>query len=266
MTNIPIALNLYSLAKDCERDLAGTLAEIARMGFKGVEFMTYYGRSAAELRRMLDDLGLKAAGVHIGSPGMGLGTCLEMLQGDNLQRTVEFSTTLGNKYIMVSALDHESMQTRAAWLGFAADLNEAAARLRPYGIHTGYHSDGWEFRPVEGEAPWDTLAANTDEDVVLQLDTMTFAEQGGDPIYYLGKYAHRALTVHVVEYAKDNWTPLIGEGDIPWPEVFRICEAGGKTEWYIMEQERQPYPPLESVERSLENLRGILAQCNALRS
>jgi len=263
MSRIPIALNLYSLATDCAHDLAGTLGQVARMGFDGVELLTYYGRPAKELRHLLDDVGLKAAGVHVGSPGMGMGWGIDMLQGDNLKRTAEINAVLGNKYVIVALMEQKHMKTRDTWLSFAAKLNEIAAELRPYGIRVGYHGEGWEFMSVEDETPWDVMAANTNDDVVLQLDTMTVAEQGRDLIHYLEKYVERAPTVHLVEYAEDNRTPLIGEGDVPWSEVFRICETSGRTEWYIMEQERQRYSPLESVRRSLDNLRGLLGQPSA---
>ena len=76
MSRIPIALQLYSVREDCERDLSGTLAAVAKMGYEGVEFAGYYGRSARELRAMVDDLGLAVVGTHIG---------LDTLLGDQLQ-------------------------------------------------------------------------------------------------------------------------------------------------------------------------------------
>ena len=42
------------------------LRAVARMGYEGVEFAGYYGRSAAELRKLLDDNGLKCCGTHTG--------------------------------------------------------------------------------------------------------------------------------------------------------------------------------------------------------
>ena len=64
MATIPIALQLYSIRHDCEKDLPGTLEAVAKMGYDGVEFAGYYGRSAGELRKLLDDLGLRVAGTH----------------------------------------------------------------------------------------------------------------------------------------------------------------------------------------------------------
>ena len=64
MARIPIALQLYSVRQDCAKDLPGTLAAVAKMGYDGVEFAGYHGRSAAELRKCAMTLGLKVAGTH----------------------------------------------------------------------------------------------------------------------------------------------------------------------------------------------------------
>jgi sugar phosphate isomerase/epimerase len=53
MTQIPIALQLYSVREDCQKDLPGVLQAVAKMGYQGVEFAGYYGRTAQELPQML---------------------------------------------------------------------------------------------------------------------------------------------------------------------------------------------------------------------
>jgi sugar phosphate isomerase/epimerase len=63
---IPVALQLYSVREECARDLLGTLEAVAKMGYEGVEFAEYHNRSAEELCKMLDDLGLQVAGTHTG--------------------------------------------------------------------------------------------------------------------------------------------------------------------------------------------------------
>ena len=42
MSKIPIALQLYSIRGECERDLPGTLKAVAKMGYDGVEFAGYH--------------------------------------------------------------------------------------------------------------------------------------------------------------------------------------------------------------------------------
>jgi len=248
MTQIPIALQLYSVREDCERDLPGTLEAVAKMGYEGVEFAGYYGRSAKELRAMLDDLGLVAVGTH---------TRLDTLLGDQLAETIEFNRTLGNRFLIVPALPEERRNSRQAWLETASTFNEIAERLAEEGMVTGYHNHHIEFTPMDGELPWDTFFGNTRQDVVMQLDTGNALHGGADPILFLERYPGRADTVHLKEYSQVNPKALIGEGEVHWEDVFRLCETIGGTEWYIVEQESYAYPPLECVNRCLRALRAM---------
>ncbi len=65
------------------------------------------------------------------------------------------------------------------------------------------------------------------------------------------------MTVHLKEYSAADENALIGEGDVPWAEVFRLCERVGGTQWYIVEQEKYPYEPLECARRCLEALKAM---------
>jgi sugar phosphate isomerase/epimerase len=89
----------------------------------------------------------------------------------------------------------------------------------------------------------------------MQLDLGNCLSGGADPVHFLQKYPERALTVHLKEHSSTNDKALIGEGDVRWEDIFRVCEDAGTTEWYIVEQESYPYAPLESVDRCLQNLR-----------
>jgi len=243
---IPIALQLYSVRKDCERDLPGTVAAVARMGYEGVEFAGYYGRSANELRKMLDDLDLKCCGTHIG---------MDMLLGDNLAATIEFNKILGNRFLIVPGLAENRRNSRKAWLETAGVFNELAARVKPHGMRVGYHNHHIEFTPMDGELPWDTFFSNTRPEVVMQFDTGNAAHGGGDAVPFLRKYPGRAATVHLKPFSKANPKALIGEDELPWKDIFKLCEATGKTEWYIVEYEVEGLPPMAAVEKCLQALR-----------
>jgi sugar phosphate isomerase/epimerase len=244
--SIPIGLQLYSIREACAEDLPGTLAAVAEMGYEGVEFAGYQGRSAEELRQMADDVGLAVCGTHIG---------LDTLLGEEFEQTVEFNQVLGNKFLIVPGLSADRTSSRGAWLETAAVFNEIAEKLRPLGMYTGYHNHKTEFAPMEGEAPWDAFLMNTIPEVVMQIDLGNCLRGDADPVQSLERYPGRALTVHLKEYSKTNERALIGEGDVPWAEVFQLCETTGKTEWYIVEQESYAYPPLECVDRCLQALR-----------
>jgi sugar phosphate isomerase/epimerase len=246
MAKIPIGLQLYSVREDCARDLPGTLDAVARMGYVAVEFAGYYNRNAQELRKLLDDRGLKCCGTHTG---------FNTIIGDELPRTIEFNQTLGNRFLIVPGLPEERRKSRAAWRETAQMMNEAADRAAPAGMKVGYHNHGVEFQPMDGELPWDTFFSNTKPEVVMQLDFGNALHGGGNPIPYVERYPGRATTVHLKEYSATNDKALIGEGDVNWQQLFHLCETVGGTEWYIVEQESYAYPPIECVDKCLQNLR-----------
>lgn len=243
---IPIALQLYSVRDDCAQDLSLTLQAVAQMGYEGVEFAGYHDRSADELRGMCDDLELKVVGTHTG---------INTLLGDELQKTVEFNKKLGNPYLIVPGLPQEYSNSQEAWRKTATIFNEIAEKIADQGVNTGYHNHTGEFMPIDGEVPWDILFSNTRDDVVMQIDTGHVLRAGADNVTYIERYPGRAKLVHIKEYSATNDKAIIGEGDIPWEDVFNACETVGGTEWYIVEQESYAYPPIKCAERCIDSLR-----------
>jgi len=246
MSKIPIALQLYSVREDCARDLPGTLEAVAKMGYDGVEFAGYYEREAKELRQLCDDMGLKIISTHIG---------LDTLLGDELKQTVEFHHILDCNFLIVPGLAESRRNSRSAWLETAKLFNEIAAKLEPEGMKTGYHNHSVEFAPMDGELPWDTFFGNTNPEVVMQIDLGNALHGDADPVPFFERYPGRATLVHLKEYSSTNDKALIGEGEVRWDDVFKICESVGGTEWYIVEQESYAFPPIECVDRCLQNLR-----------
>ncbi len=246
MARVPIAVQLYSVREDCARDFAGTMAAVAEMGYEGVEFAGFHDHTAEQVRKMLDDTGLKVAGAHIS---------LDQLLGDAFEATVEFHATIGNRYLIVPWIPEQYRESAEAWKRTAELFNELAEKLKPHGMRIGYHNHHVEFQPLDGACGWEIFFDNTVPEVIMQIDTGNAVHGGADPVAYVRKYPGRAVTVHVKEYSASNDKALVGEGDIDWAAFFEACETVGGTEWYIVEQETYAYPPLECVRRCLENLR-----------
>ncbi|RLE86890.1 MAG: sugar phosphate isomerase/epimerase [Thermoprotei archaeon] len=252
MAKIKIGVQLFSVREDCARDLPGTLRAIAEMGYEGVEFAGYYGRSAGELRDMLRDLGLEVAGSHLG---------VDTLMGDKLEETIRFNKELGNKYLIVPWLPEEMRNSREAWLKTARFFNRVAERLKREGMYVGYHNHVEEFKKFDGEMGWDIFAGATTPDVVLQIDVGNAMHAGlsmDDVLGLIRRYPGRIKTIHLKEYSRTDPNAILGEGEVRWRELIELCQKIGGTEWYIVEQETYRYPPLECIRRCLENLRKIL--------
>jgi sugar phosphate isomerase/epimerase len=243
---IPFGLQLYSVRNECAKDLPGTLAAVAKMGYKAVEFAGYYGRDAKALRSLLQDNGLKCCGTHLG---------LDALLGDSLAQTVEFNKTLGNPFLIVASLPGKYTKTIAGWQEAADRFSEAADKVKPDGLRVGYHNHSIEFKKIDGELPWDVFFQRAKKEVVIQFDTGNGMAEGGDPMIFLKKHPGRTASVHVKPFSKAKPNALIGDDEHPWKEIFRLCETVAGVEWYIIEYEKDAYPPLISVEKTMEVMR-----------
>jgi len=222
---VPIGLQLYTIGADLRRDMAGSLAAVAKLGYKGVEFAGFNNVEAKDIRKMLDENGLQAIGCH---------TALNTLQGDEFDKTVEFNKTIGNPRLIVPSLANNYTNSRMTIEGAADIFNTIAAKLKPLNMRTGFHCHPGEFRQVEGATVWDTFFSRADKSVIMQCDLGHMGTADADQVAYLNKYPGRAVTVHV---KPAHAAPLLGDtaDTNKWPEIFKACETAGGTEWYIVE-------------------------------
>jgi len=247
---IPIALQLYSLRDDCARDFFGTVAQVAAMGYAGVEFAGYHGAAAADIRKVLDDNGLKCAGTHAG---------LNTLEDDKIDETIEFHNVLGCTNLVIPWLPEATRATPDACMATAEKLNAIGEKLMPHGMRTGFHCHEGDMHPLDGgRSAWDLLASYTGSEFIMQYDTANGMSGGADPVQPILDWPGRGITVHLKEWSGEHGAKVIGEGQIPWPKVFEACETVGGTKWYIVEHESyEGMTPLEAVEACLKNLRAM---------
>ena len=238
---IPVGVQLYSVREQCAKDLPGTLASIAKIGYKGVEFAGYHGRSAKELRKIVDDNGLVVCGTH---------TPYESVLKDKLQQTIEFNHTIGNNFLIVPWMEGKSKQE---WLDKAQLFNEIAAVVKKEKMFVGYHAHAHDFHKFEDKSAWDLFFGNTKAEVIMQLDTSNCRDGGADPVAVLKQYPGRARSIHL-KASGGGPEAVIGEDQVKWDEVFAFCEKKGKTKWYIVEHESSK-DPLDAVKRNYEALK-----------
>ncbi|GAB6166841.1 sugar phosphate isomerase/epimerase [Thermostilla marina] len=245
---IPVGLQMYSLREDAAKDLGAMIKAVAKIGYQGVEFAGYYNHSPKEIRKMLDDNGIRCCGTHAQWP---------TLQPDQLKATVEFNRIIGNRYLICPYLGQEYFKDVEATKKTADLFNKLAEQVAGDGMLVGYHAHGGDFRKIDGEkTSWEVFFENTAENVVMQLDTGNCLGGGGDPYKILAQFPGRTKTIHLKEHGGPKGT-CVGDGDVDWPRVFHLCETVGGTEWYIVEQEQyaEGVSPLESVKKCFQNLK-----------
>lgn len=250
MSKTPLALQLYSLRDDCAKDFPATIRAVAAMGYEAVEFAGYHGLSAQQIKELLDETGLKAAGTHTG---------LDTVSDEKIEETAAFNATFGNPYLIVPGVSSEYQGTRDGALRLAEKLTQASKTAAEFGAQVGYHNHGWEFQPLSnGDFTMELLAINTPPEVILQLDTGNAQEGGADPIPFIEKWKSRLKTVHLKPYSAEFERYYIGEDDSNWKGILSELE-GSAAQYYIVEQERYPEPntPQDCVARCLKNLKGL---------
>ncbi|MCU1263491.1 MAG: Sugar phosphate isomerase/epimerase, partial [Bryobacterales bacterium] len=144
---IPVALQLFSVRKQCEENLAATLARVKGIGFNGVEFAGYYNHGPAELRRMLDHQGLLCCGAHVPIA----------LLLDRFDSTVEFHRALGNRILIVPGLPASYKQSIDGWMEAARMFETLSTKLASAGLILGYHNHAVEFGLIDGKRVFDVF-------------------------------------------------------------------------------------------------------------
>lgn len=250
---VPIGIQMYSVRDDEKRDLMGTLKGLREMGYECVEFWAPYfdwtKERAKEVRKQLDDLGLRCHSIHTGA---------KHFADEHLPHAIELNHILGSRYVIMA---HAGPQPNLdGWRRTAEVLAKASTKLRSQGLSCGYHNWDVDFRPVDGARPIDILTGNTPKEVAFELDVATCLAAGADPLAFIKANAGRIKTYHLKDWSSDpdkRYRVLLGEGIGPWKKLLHLAETVGGVEHYLIEQEGSRFSQMETAKRCLENLKAI---------
>jgi sugar phosphate isomerase/epimerase len=243
-----IALQLYSVRALARQDLLAVLEEVARIGYAGVEFAGLFGNEPAEVRGVLDRLGLTAIGAHVG---------LDDLE-DRLDETVVDLLGLGCGAAIVAWLPPERYADAVTAEQTVERLVAAGERVRAAGLGFAYHNHDFEFRPIDGTTLWSLLIRPAPDHLPLEIDVHWVRHAGLDPARVIRDLGPRVTLIHAKDTASDGTGDSpVGQGIEDWPDVIDATRHGG-VEWLVVEQE-QSSDILADIETSLKNLRRLLA-------
>ena len=257
---IPVGLELYSVRTEYQRDLAGTVTAVAKMGYEVVEFWDPYfdwtPERAREVKKLLDDFGIKCHSTH---------NSRAMTTPEGQKKAIELNQIIGSKYIIQASAPQPAQRGTSLglddWKALAGRLTAFSEQLKPLGMATGYHNHQSEWPAVQGQRPMDVIASNTPKDVVLQFDVGTCIEAGADPIAWINANPGRIRSVHCKDWGAGQgrgYSVAFGEGDAPWLKIFETVERTGGIEYYLIEQEIAPQgQQLAMVEKCLANWRKL---------
>ena len=240
-------IELYTVRRDLARDVEGTLAKVAAIGFKEVEFAGFPTGTAASLRAMLGRHRLTVVSNHV---------ALQSLRAD-WDRTLDEAAAIGQRYIVVAYLQPDERRTIDDWKRLAALFNRAGEISRARKIQFAYHNHDFEFVPTAGKLGFDVLLAETDPKLVqFEMDLYWITKGGKDPLEYFAEWPGRFPMLHIKDMAPDRGFADLGTGTIDFARVFRRASQGG-VQHYFYEQDVTPGSPFDSATVSYEYLKRL---------
>ncbi|PYV46489.1 MAG: sugar phosphate isomerase/epimerase [Acidobacteria bacterium] len=226
-----VGLELYTVRDLLSKDFEGTLAKVAKIGYKQVAFAGY-----------LNDLtNLKPAPKR----------AREILDGDGFTApSIEISKILGHEYIVNPSIDRELTKTSDGWKRAAETFNRAGEESLKSGIQLAYHNHVEEFKALpDGKLPYDILLSESDPKLVkMELDLGWAHEAKVDPLSYFEKYPGRFPLVHVKDFDQHDMMTEVGSGVIDWKAIFAKADLAGIKHYFV--EHDQPMMPMESIQKS----------------
>ena len=253
----PIGLQLYTVRFALEKDFEGTLAKVAAVGYREVEFADYFNHSPKDIRAILDRHGLTAPSAHVDYN----------IMEKQLPETLEAAQTIDHSYIICPDVEVAQRNQPDGWKRAIALFNRTGETSRKAGIQFAYHNHEYEFQPAKslgGKLPYDFLLAETDPKLVkMEMDLCWITVGGQDPLTYFERYPGRFPLVHVKDWkggkghAEEQSTRMadVGGGDIDWKRIFAQSGKAG-IRHYLVEND-EPKSPFDSIHTSFEYLREL---------
>lgn len=240
----PVGLQLYSVRALLPKDYVGTLKQVAAIGYREVEAAGFYGRSAAEVKQTMADVGLHCVSAHY-----PLAVLLKDVDG-----TLAYAKALGLEYVIcpVPAVADQAKRSPHQdlsldeWKWNAEQLNQLGRKFKGEGIRIGYHNHTEELHDVGGGLNGlDVLLKYTDPAyVTLEMDCGWVIAAGKDPVAYLTQHPGRFSLLHVKDLkptAAGNGpgahaSVVLGKGTIDYKPIFAAAKKVG-VKHYFVEQE-----------------------------
>ena len=252
-----VGVQLYTVRDLMKDDFEGTIAKVAQVGYKEVEFAGYFGRTADQVRAVLEKNGLKAPSTHV--------------QYDELDEkfpsVIDFSKAIGLEYIICPWIPEELRKSPDIWKQASEKFNKAGEQTKAAGMQFGYHNHWFEFLPTDGKLPYDELLKLCDPNLVkMEMDLCWIEAAGADPLKYFNEYPGRFPLVHVKDLktkpkvttgGAQNFGDTVdltevGSGIIDWKRIFAQSDKAG-IKHYIVEHDH-PKQPIESITKSYQYL------------
>ena len=192
----------YTFRNSLQKNMAATLDTIKSLGVTDMEFSNLFGKTAADVRKLLDERGMKCSSFGISYV-------------DALNKTAEVGQNakiLGAKFVRVAWVPHEGPFTLDVAKKTVTDFNQIGKALQTnFNLMFCYHNHGYEFQPYEQGTLYDYIVQNTDPKYVnFEMDVLWTFFPGQNPVTLLEKYPKRFKLMHLKDLRKGGDRQYVG--------------------------------------------------------
>lgn len=225
----------WTLRDQLGEDLPGTLKMMADKDYKEVEFCSPLGytgtpfekfnsMSGTELRKIIEDSGLKCESSHY---NMG-----ELR--DHLDNRIEWSKEIGITQIIASSFWLPKDASIDDYRRACNELNEIGSKIKDAGLQCGFHNHHMEFEKINGELIYDAMMEELDPDLVKMQFQVAVVNIGYKAADYFRKYPGRFISAHLTDWSEEKNTQVpIGQGIVDWEEFFEAAKVGGVKNYFV---------------------------------
>lgn len=201
MHNVKIGAPLYILRDECEKDLFSVLEKLKALGFEGIEFLGFFGKTPGDIRKKLKELDLAAVGNHV--------DYYEFVKDPD--KTIAIHKEIGCRFITVNGLPKEKFSDEAALSRYYEDVSMIGKRCKEQEIILLYHNHDRELTYKTGDKYFleEILDHVPAENLSFEPDLGWMAVGGAKPEYFLEKYRERCPIIHLKDYYAED-TAKIG--------------------------------------------------------
>lgn len=229
----------YTFRKDFAKDVPSTLDKIKAIGITDMEFSSLFGKTAQELKKLLDERGIKCSSFGVSYSDL-VNKAAEVAQN---------AKTLGADYVRVASIPHKGAFTVEEAQKAIDDFNRVGKVLKEeHGLTFVYHNHGFEFEPYQDGTLYDFIVKKTDPNYVsFELDILWAFFPGHDPARLLNKYGNRYKLIHLKDLRKgvsgnlsggtsSENDVVLGTGQIDIPAVIKAAKKAGIRHYYIEDE------------------------------
>ncbi|HTN38749.1 MAG TPA: sugar phosphate isomerase/epimerase [Arachidicoccus sp.] len=260
--NTPIGIQLYTVREIIEKDPASVLALIAKAGYLTVEPYgfskenQYWGTSTKDLKKILDDNGLKAPSGHY-----GINSYFQNGDTKDLYACIEACHTLKSEYLTIPSLDDNAKKDPETCKKTAQTMTKVGEICKKEGLKLAYHNHNTEFKPFGDTYGYEIFLKESDPALVhFEMDLYWLVRAGKKPDDLFKEFPGRFPMWHVKDMDKqrpDDNTE-IGNGSINFVDIFAHSKDSGMKHFFL-EQENNYVPDINgSIKTSFTYMKNTL--------